>query len=204
MPTGYTADVQDGKITDFPTFALLCARAFGALVTMRDDPLGAPVPEEFQPSQHYAERARAERDRLDGLLAMTPDEIEVARNVAEEKRAAAWAEANTRATASAARYEAMLAAAEAWEPPSEDHTELKAFMIQQLKESIRFDCGPMTWGAEPLPPPAEWHAKEIKAAADALVWNVREQHEENERVATRNAWVRLLRQSLTAKEDDRE
>ena len=25
MPTGYTAAVQDGTITDFPTFAMQCA-----------------------------------------------------------------------------------------------------------------------------------------------------------------------------------
>ncbi len=26
MPTGYTAEVSDGKVTDFATFALGCAR----------------------------------------------------------------------------------------------------------------------------------------------------------------------------------
>lgn len=30
MPTGYTFEVCEGKMTDFSAFALQCARAFGA------------------------------------------------------------------------------------------------------------------------------------------------------------------------------
>lgn len=37
MPTGYTASVQEGKVTEFRDFAMECARAFGALVMMRDE-----------------------------------------------------------------------------------------------------------------------------------------------------------------------
>ena len=43
MPTGYTADIQDGKITTLREYALSCARAFGALIMMRDDPHDAPI-----------------------------------------------------------------------------------------------------------------------------------------------------------------
>ena len=35
MPTGYTAAVCSGEITEIKDFALSCARAFGALITMR-------------------------------------------------------------------------------------------------------------------------------------------------------------------------
>lgn len=48
MPTGYTADVQSGKVTDFAEYAMNCARAFGALVLMRDDPSDADIPERFE------------------------------------------------------------------------------------------------------------------------------------------------------------
>jgi hypothetical protein len=33
MPTGYTAKVNDGSITDLKSYALICARAFGASLT---------------------------------------------------------------------------------------------------------------------------------------------------------------------------
>ena len=202
MPTGYTADVQRGKITDFPAFALLCARAFGATISMRDDGMDAPIPDEFQPSQHYAEWAREERARLDALLAMTPDEITAARDEAEAKRAASLAEAEERRAQELARYEAMLAAVKAWVPPTPEHVGLQAFMVEQLRESIRFDCGPVTYNSAPLPPPAEWHAIQIKNTAANLDRNLRSQREEEERVAGRNAWVRSLRQSL--EKDDRD
>ncbi|VTR91619.1 unnamed protein product [Gemmata massiliana] len=34
----------------------------------------------------------------------------------------------------------MLEHVRAWEPPSTDHENLKQFMIDQLRESIDFDC----------------------------------------------------------------
>lgn len=43
MPTGYTADLME-KGMEFKPFVLQCARAFGALITMRDDSLDAPSP----------------------------------------------------------------------------------------------------------------------------------------------------------------
>ena len=54
MPTGYTDAIKDG-IT-FQQFAMNCARAFGACVTMRDDPSDKPIPERFEPSAWHKER----------------------------------------------------------------------------------------------------------------------------------------------------
>lgn len=53
MPTGYTASVADGTTTTLRAFALQCARAFGATVTMRDDPMSAEIPERFEPGGFY-------------------------------------------------------------------------------------------------------------------------------------------------------
>src|SRR5438309_7441629 len=76
MPTGYTADVGNGKVTDFATFALTCARGFGALITMRDDPMDAEIPDEF-PVDEYAMRAYiADSERLNELRAMDAEEAE--------------------------------------------------------------------------------------------------------------------------------
>lgn len=40
MPTGYTDAIKDG--ISFNQFILSCARAFGALITMRDEPSSVP------------------------------------------------------------------------------------------------------------------------------------------------------------------
>ena len=52
MPTGYTAGVATGEIKDFKTYALQCARAFGACIMLRDEPMSDEIPE-FKPSDHY-------------------------------------------------------------------------------------------------------------------------------------------------------
>ncbi len=54
MPTGYTAAVQNGTVTRFADFAMNCARAFGALVELRDE-MDAPIPDTFKPSTHHSE-----------------------------------------------------------------------------------------------------------------------------------------------------
>ena len=38
------------------------------------------------------------------------------------------------------RYEAMLEKVYAWKPPHDDFIKSKEFMIQQIKQSIEFDC----------------------------------------------------------------
>lgn len=72
MPSAYTAPVQDGKITEFKDFAILCARAFGACIDMRDDPLDKPIPEAFSPvTKHYDEALATATNKLAALRAMT-------------------------------------------------------------------------------------------------------------------------------------
>lgn len=91
MPTGYTADIKDG--IDFKTYAMNCARAFGACVMLRDEPGGGErIPDAFEPSDLFVryhlkavEKARVELAALD---AMTPAECERA-------AAKAWDDAET-------------------------------------------------------------------------------------------------------------
>jgi hypothetical protein len=39
MPTGYTAEILDGKVTTFREFAQKCMRAFESTIHMRDESL---------------------------------------------------------------------------------------------------------------------------------------------------------------------
>lgn len=196
MPTGYTAAVQDGTITDFPAFAMQCARAFGALITMRDDPFDAPVPERFEPSTSYHdERLAAASAALAELRALTPEQ-------AEDRAYQAWKAATARhmdrereRAAQRERYEAMLAKVLAWEAPSPDHTELRTFMADQLRQSIEFDCGHASPAPERLLGPA-WLAAEIASAKRDLAYHTKARAEEVDRAAGRTQWVAALRASL--------
>lgn len=73
MPTGYTADLME-KGMEFKPFVLQCARAFGALITMRDDSLDAPIPEKFEPDDYHIKKLAEAIQEQKRLQSMTDDE----------------------------------------------------------------------------------------------------------------------------------
>lgn len=70
MPTGYTAGVADGKVTDFRTFALQCARQFGACIMQRDEATSV-LPRHREPSVLYEKMLRDAQARLAFLNTLT-------------------------------------------------------------------------------------------------------------------------------------
>lgn len=85
MPTIYTSDIRDG--ISFKTFALNCARAFGACVEIRDEPGGGEkIPEAFKASDYHLKKAIEDCNKLLVLNNMTPAE-------AEREALAAWQQA---------------------------------------------------------------------------------------------------------------
>ena len=193
MPTGYTAKLVE-KGEDFQSFVMRCARAFGALIMMRDEDMEAPIPEEFQPSPYYTEALAKARKDLAEFEALSQGQK-------EERARKAISESIRRAEASLAkarlenaRIAAMVKQVEAWEPPSEDHQELKNFMRQQLEVSGN-DESYLKRGLKPQSISgwiAETHGQLIKA----IPHYENLEREERERQASRTKWVRDLRASL--------
>lgn len=195
MPTGYTAGIEDGTITDFPTFVMKCARAFGATITMRDDPMDAPIPDAFTPSNYHDEALARAKSNLAALWAMTPAEQDAAALGAHQHDMNGYLKEKERRRVVADRYNAMLLQVMQWEPPTPDHDELKKFMVQQINESTRhstFDYPPPT----PLTG-AEWYASNIKAEINSIKYHEEHRREEIDRTDKRNAWVSALRESLS-------
>lgn len=195
MPTGYTAAVGDGKVTEFADFAMTCARAFGALIDMREAAPDAPIPDEFPVDDYGMKAWIADNNRLNELRAMTPDEAERQAGMAYNNALVRYRERQRERAATQARYEAMLDQALAWQPPTPDHVEMKNFMVQQLQESIRFDCG------YEIPMPTrqtggEWLGEELAAAERSAERHAKQHEEAVERAEQRGAWVRALRESL--------
>ena len=199
MPTGYTSGVAEGKVTTFEEFALLCARGMGALIMMRDDPLGAEIPE-FQPSPFYAEAAAEQRERLAKLEAASDDDIRAA--IAEEttKVLQHRTETKQRSDETRKRYENMLGKVFLWNPPTPDHEGLRNFMEQQLRDSIKWDCHEGAdierWHALPTQDVAEYRERKVARCRELIANYDKEYAEEVERTNQRNAWVRQLRESL--------
>ena len=195
MSTGYTHDVQTGKVADFPTFAMQCARAFGALVMMRDDPHDAPIKDDVVSDYHVRAKREAEAT-LVALRSMTPTEIDAAYRAEQEKACRYRDEYIANKAAERVRYEAMLAKVEAWTPPTAEHHEMKKFMRQQLTESIKFDCGGDWTPSVPVDGATKWWQDRVTKAEKDIGYHVAEHAKEVERVSGRNKWVRDLRVSL--------
>ena len=189
VTTGYTQSVKDGTVTDFRTFALQCARAFGACVEQRDE-AGNALPKLSVASDYHAVAlAEAER-RMTELEALTPEQV-------QERSQAAFAEAVQRHLERVreqgleqARYAKMLDAVERWTPPTPEHQGLKDFMREQLCGSITFDH--YKWEPPKAESGADWIAKERESASRDMTYHREEGRKEAARVAERNAWITAL------------
>ena len=105
MPSGYTAAIKDG-IT-FSDFAMNCARAFGALISMRDEPLDAPIPERVEPTDYHAEKIKKAEERLSALIAMTAKELDAEAAEYWERETAYNKKAHEEAEELRKKYKAM-------------------------------------------------------------------------------------------------
>ena len=198
MPTGYTDKIKDG--ISFNEFIMNCARAFGALVTIRDS-MGVPIPQKFEPSDYHKKEAKKYEGELKRLkeLSLKEAEIESKKEFEEEKTTVENLMKESEELE--LKYRDMLLKANEWIPPSLDHGGLKKFMIRQIEDSIKFDCGSDYWknNYPKLSTPEDWlRNKKIKAERDIL-YHQKHDFEERERTDGRNLWLTRLRDSL--KED---
>jgi hypothetical protein len=200
MPTSYTATIKDG-IT-FEQFALRCARAFIPLVTMRDEPLDATISEVLRPSEFHANECLKCAEDIERIERMTEAEADAAsvREVeAESDRAYKFIDD---AGDLRFEYEEMIRQAKYWRPPTKDHEQLQVFMLQQLDESIRYDCGTSYYDkallAKPLPG-LEWKAKTLARLRENAARHADEHAKEICVFLKRDEWVDALRKSLKQK-----
>lgn len=195
MPTGYTAAVESGEITTLREFALLCARAMGACINMRDAPLSVPIPDRFEPHTEYNDKrladARALMAEVDGL-----SDTECNERAASEfaKEMAAYDESLRREQERSDRYESMMAKVRKWHTEAEG---LREFMLEQLRISMS-TYSPM------LPQEltgTQWRAVKKREALHDISYHEKAIADEIHRTAGRNNWLADLRLSLAGIDD---
>jgi hypothetical protein len=198
VPTGYTDAIKDG--IDFRTFAMNCARAFGACVMLRDDGGGGDkIPESFQPSDYHVKALAKTRSDLAAVELLSAEDCALSAANAWQQQGAAREKRQRDREVLRLKYEAMLAQVDAWEAPTPDHGGLKNFMREQITQSIDFDCADSPYSEqEPKLSGAEWRAKEISRLCRAIEYHERENAKEVERTDERNRWIAALRKSLHA------
>ncbi len=197
-PTEYTAAITEGDGISFNAFAMRCARAFGALVQMRDMPMDAPIPEKFEQSSYHAEQITDDETTLSELIAMPEGDIADACQKEYDEGMVYYTERLDSIAAQKLKYASMLNEVEAWVPPTSDHEELKSFMRNQIQESIDHDCSTTYTEPPKKVMPGDWHAQKIDTITRSIEYHKKHHTDDVSRAATRTEWVRQLRNSLSA------
>ena len=132
MPTGYTAYIEDGDITTGKDFLMLCSRAFGVAIDVRDEPLSVPTPTHFEPDPYYQKRYEDSVKELQVVKNMSFTEArdhmraEHTSRVERAKRQLKMMEEINK------KYENVSRQVEAWVPPSDEHNGIKEFALKQI------------------------------------------------------------------------
>jgi hypothetical protein len=196
MPTGYTTSIKDG--ISFKDFIMQCARAMGACISMRDDPLDKPIPDKFEPSIWHKERIKETREALETLDKLLASELEWKGKQEYEKNEKQNRESIENMIDLRIKYKTMLIQVRDWQPPTSDHQDLKDFMIEQITGSIDFDCDTSYYEKKEITllTGQQWLEKEKARLLRDLTYHGKEDMEELERVSGRNHWIKALRDSL--------
>lgn len=196
MATGYTAAIEKG-IT-FEQFTMDCARAFGALVSMRDAPSDAEIPQELKPSDYDKHELAKSETELAVVKTMRNAQATVKARQDYKASISYLEEAISKAGIRRTKYYAMLAKVEAWIPPSSDHQELKKFMVKQIGISIESDCDTKYYTDQKptLLSGQQWKEKRIAGLLKDIAYHSEEHTKELDRIASNNTWLKQLRESL--------
>lgn len=198
MPTGYTADLMNNGQT-FEEFAMGCARAFGACITMRDEPRSTPVPDKFDPSDWHGKLLERTKEKVRKLEALSKSERIEYGQEAKEKDIGEARESLKKRNAENQRLNDMMADVSRWLPPTPEHKEFKEFMLEQLKTSLNST----TYSTENLAKaeaksPLEYYNEALSVAKRSIEYHAQHNLKEIELAWGRTEWVRHLRESLHA------
>jgi len=199
MPTGYTAKLCKEE-QGFDEFVLRCARAFGALVTMREEPFDAEIPERFETSDYYdkqLEKAKAEYERV-RKMSMATAKVQAETKLDTETDSAKKRIAETLEIRE--RLLRMRKKVEGWNPPTAEHVELRKFMLQQLDDTIKHD-GDASYYYRKLDSnheviPEEYIRDKLTELKRDIDYYREERQKEIDRINGRNEWIRQLRESI--------
>ena len=196
MPTGYTYNIKDG--ISFKEYAMNCAKAFGACITMGDEQLNKEIPDEFKPSSYHKDRIDEIQKEINELTKLTEKQIkEICLNEYEEEKRRKDNRIKENSNL-LNKYENMLKQAKKYNPPSKDHIEFKKFMISQIEESIKFDCDIDYYENQKiiLKDYKIYKQDILEDLHRDMLYHVEKYKKEVKIVEGRNKWLKQLRESL--------
>lgn len=199
MPSGYTQKVYEGKEITPEEYIWTCARAFGAFVLERDTPLSHEVKGEYEPSNFYLKQKQQAERELEEFKTKPLSELQAKLDKQYEERMQEAKKAIKEKMETKKRYIDMIEKVQAWEPPTEEHINLKEFSINQLKESMDFDCSTKYYEetlTKPKPLASDWKEEMIAHLESNISRYEKSYQEEVERTEQRNNWIKELKDNL--------
>lgn len=192
MPTGYTAGIESGEITDLKQFALVCARAFGYLIELRDEPLNKPLPEKLGHSNYYTQQIESDKKTIEELEGLSANDWQIRYYSMIEKQTNLHKKYLAELRDNKSKYESIKSQVLDWTPPTDEHNGLKDFMLEQIEMCVS--------DYEPPPPVFKdidtWKAETILSATKSLERSKKRFFEEEEKTKNKNDWLHALRLSL--------
>lgn len=138
MPSGYTADIYEGKNPSMADFILNMARGYGAFIMQRDD--GPGLPRKRTVADYTVERVPKAQKALEEWMALSLDDRRAKYDEYVQRQADSRSERKARNARLRRDYDAMAAQVADWDAPEIWQT-LKKDAIKALEESKEFDAG---------------------------------------------------------------
>lgn len=203
MPTGYTAGIEDGKITTGKEFLKLCTRAFGIAMDLRDEPLSTPTPTKFEPNTYYKDKFEEAKTELEKCRKMSFEEAKTKMIKSHTDRVRIYKSIAERYTENNNKYAKVRTEVEAWIPPTLEHYNLKKFALEQIdmcieKQEYIDEC--LQKSNEELDVSDEAVERFISQEFESCYENLKRKkecwEEEQARAASKNAWMENFLNSL--------
>lgn len=200
MPTGYTAELSE-KGQSFNDFVLTCARAFGACIHQRDEPMNVrPRPENKTKDNYHTKQLNDALAALADVKTWSDDKKIAYGEEARYNDIESYTRYLVETKKKRQRYEAMIDEVSRWKPPSPDHTELKKFMLEQLNTGMNGDCSESYYiGAlakAENQDPMEYFSLYEKQLERDVEYHRKEAEKEEQRDTGRSQWIEQLYESL--------
>ena len=196
MPTGYAAPIEEDPDFTFEQYVWRCARAF--LVECKDS--DGPIPECYELRDHYTDRIKEAEADLFLLEAMTLPTVLSEAQTAFERHVASQEKCEQERLQKLARYDAMQAKVEAWDPQDKVVEKgLKAMLLEQIATSTDYMRKP-SW-VPPEPPltteqARAWKQERITQTKENLQRSKDGLQKAQENNAKTNAWLVAIRATV--------
>ena len=136
--TGITYGIQDGTYKSPKDFLKMCLRSFGVLISMRDDPMSAPIPTELKADSYYSDELKETQEKLEELISRTPEDWFKDYNKKLEEARKELEDAIIKHNEEAKKLQEYTDAISNWDC-SEEYKNVKEFALEQLRMTTPSD-----------------------------------------------------------------